>query len=79
MRLLVKKLKYLKTLRNTIYLIKVEAELSERMDQLRNMYKREIDSQSQKMEEQKLSSEGIIKTLKDSVASQKAEIEELNM
>lgn len=49
------------------------------MDQLRNMYKREIDNQSQKMEEQKLSSEGIIKTLKDSVASQKAEIEELNM
>ena len=49
------------------------------MDQLRNMYKREIDSQSQKMEEQKLSSETMIKTLKESVASQKAEIEELNM
>ena len=43
------------------------------------MYKREIDSQSQKMEEQKLSSETMIKTLKESVASQKAEIEELNM
>ena len=49
------------------------------MDQLRTMYKREIDSQSQKMEEQKLSSETMIKTLKESVASQKAEIEELNM
>ena len=49
------------------------------MDQLRSMYKREIDSQSQKMEEQKLSSETMIKTLKESVASQKAEIEELNM
>ena len=60
-------------------MIKVEQELSERMDQLRNMYKREIDSQSEKMEQQKLSSEGIIKTLKESVASQKAEIEELNM
>ena len=59
--------------------MKVEQELSERMDQLRNMYKREIDSQSEKMEQQKLSSEGIIKTLKESVASQKAEIEELNM
>merc|ERR1712223_1121649 len=57
----------------------VEQELSERMDQLRNMYKREIDSQSQKMEEQKLSSETMIKTLKESVASQKAEIEELNI
>ena len=59
--------------------MQVEQELSERMDQLRNMYKREIDSQSEKMEQQKLSSEGIIKTLKESVASQKAEIEELNM
>ena len=49
------------------------------MEQLRNMYKTEIDSQSQKLEEQKLSSEEIIGTLRDSIARQKHEIEELNM
>ena len=49
------------------------------MEQLRSMYKREIDSQSQKLEDQKLSSAEIIKTLRESIASQKAEIEELNM
>merc|ERR1712226_247810 len=57
----------------------VEQELSERMEQLRSMYKKEIDSQSQKLEDQKLSSEGIIKSLRESIASQKAEIEELNI
>jgi hypothetical protein len=43
------------------------------------MYKTEIDSQSQQLENQKMSSEGIIGTLRDSIARQKHEIEELNM
>ena len=54
-------------------------ELSERMDQLRNMYKREIDAQSEKLEEQKLSSDELIAALNESISNQKHEIDELNM
>ena len=49
------------------------------MEQLRSMYKKEIDSQQQKLDDQKMSSEEIIQQLRASILNQKAEMEELNM
>ena len=59
--------------------VQVELELGERMEQLRSMYKKEIDSQQQKLDDQKMSSEEIIQQLRASILNQKAEMEELNM
>ena len=49
------------------------------MEQLRNMYKTEIDTQSEKIEQERISATDIVAKLRVSIAEQKTEIEELNM
>ena len=49
------------------------------MEQLRSMYKAEIESQSEKLEQERISNTDLVARLRDSIAEQKKEIEELNM
>ena len=56
----------------------VETEFSDRMDQLRNMYKSEIDGQAEKLEKQRVTAKELETRLRESIAEQKKEIDELN-
>ena len=49
------------------------------METLRSMYKAEIDGQSEKLEQERISAKDLVAKLRDSIAAQKKEIEELNM
>ena len=48
------------------------------MDQLRNMYKSEIDGQAEKLEKQRVTAKELETRLRESIAEQKKEIDELN-
>lgn len=48
------------------------------MEQLRNMYKVEIDSQAERLEQQGIAAKKLETNLRESIAEHKNEIEELN-
>ena len=56
----------------------VESEFTDRMEQLRDMYKRELELQAERLEKEKTKSRQLEETLRESITEKQQEIDDLN-